>query len=241
VVFEFDTGKVGLVLGDFDGDGLPDLIVPQANGVKLFRNLGTGKFADVTEKAGLANLGARVTCAAWGDVDNDGHLDLVLGCLRGPNRFLRNKGDGTFEDAGDSIGLHHRIFNTQAICLVDLNGDGVLDMVFNNEGQESCVLLCNPEVLVKRTPVTLNLASKLGVMGSRVRVLDSAGKLQASYQVSGGEGRGGQSAPTARFALSPGTYRVEFLLSSGERRARELKVARTHIRDVLDDTTPRAE
>ena len=37
------------------------------------------------------------------------------------------------------------IFNTQAVGLVDLNGDGVLDMVFNNEGQDSCVLLGNPE------------------------------------------------------------------------------------------------
>ena len=40
-----------------------------------------------------------------------------------------------------SIGLHKRIFNTQAICLVDLNGDGILDMVFNNEGQEGVALI----------------------------------------------------------------------------------------------------
>ena len=37
-------------------------------------------------------------------------------------------------------------------------------------------------------------------------------------QVSGGDGRGGQAAPTARFALAPGTYRVEVLFSNGDRR-----------------------
>jgi hypothetical protein len=238
---DYQTGKVGPVFGDFDGDGLPDLIVPQPEGVKLFRNQGKGKFADVTAKAGLDKLNARVACVAWGDVDNDGHLDLVLGCLRGTNRFLRNKADGTFEDASETLGLNQRIFNTQAICLVDLNGDGVLDMVFNNEGQDSCVLLGNPELLGKRTPVTLQLANKLGVTGSRVRVLDRDGKLLASHQVSGGDSRGGQTPSTARFALNPGTYRVELLLSSGERRARELVVASSHVRAVLDEKMPRAE
>jgi hypothetical protein len=238
---DYETGGVGPVFGDFDGDGLPDLFVPQRSGCKLFRNLGSGKFVDVTEKAGLGGIQDHVACAAWGDVDNDGHLDLVLGCLRAPNRFLRNKGDGTFVDASEALGLEQRIFNTQAVCLVDLNGDGVLDMVFNNEGQDSCVLLGNPENVARRTPVTLQLAYTLGLVGSRLRVLDQRGKLLASHDVSGGESRGGQAAPTARFALEPGTYRVELRLSSGERRARDLTVASSHVREVLDEKTPRVE
>ena len=190
--------------------------MPQPDGCKLFRNDGKGHFTDVTEKAGLRLVQGQATCAAWGDVDNDGHLDLVVGCLRGPNRFFRNKGDGTFEDATEAIGLDQRIFNTQAVCLVDLNNDGMLDLVFNNEGQESCVLLGNPEFAKKKTPVTLQLAAKTGVTGSRVEVLDKEGKtLLATYQVSGGDGRGGQAAPTARFALSPGKYRVEVQFSDG--------------------------
>jgi hypothetical protein len=238
---EYETGKMGPVFGDFNGDGRPDLFVPQPRGCKLFRNDGKGKFTDVTREAGLYRFTGRATCAAWGDVDNDGHLDLVVGCLRGPNRFFRNKGDGSFEDASASIGLNTRVFNTQAICLVDLNNDGVLDMVFNNEGQESCVLLGNPEVMAKRTPVTLQLAAKTGVVGSRVRVLDKGGKLLGMHDVSGGEGRGGHAAPTARFALAPGKYRVEVLFSSGEKRGRELVVASNHVRGVLDEKTPKVE
>jgi FG-GAP-like repeat len=237
----FETGRVGPVLGDYNADGRPDLFVPQKDGCKLFKNMGQFKFVDVTAEAGLDKVLGRVTCAAWGDVDNDGKVDLVIGRLRATNLYLRNKGDGTFEDASAKLGLEQRVFNTQAICLVDLNNDGVLDMVFNNEGQESTVLLGNPEVMAKRTPVSLQLAGQLGVTGSRVKVTDSKGTLCGTHNVSGGEGRGGQSWPVARFALEPGTYRVEVLFSGGERRARELVVATNHVRGVLDEKTPQAE
>ncbi|HTU94174.1 MAG TPA: VCBS repeat-containing protein [Gemmataceae bacterium] len=230
----YRAGKVGPVFGDYDNDGRPDLFVPQANGCKLFHNDGGGRFSDVTDKTGLKSLTSRATCAAWGDMDNDGNLDLMVGCLRGPNRFFRNKGDGTFEDATDAIGLGQRIFNTQAVALVDLNNDGVLDVVFNNEGQESCVLLGNREFAAKRTPVTLHVKSKTGVIGSRVEVHDKDGKLQGTSYISGGDGRGGQAVPAARFALRPGKYRVEVLLSNGQRRGKEIVVAASHLLGVVE-------
>jgi hypothetical protein len=238
---EYETGKVGPVFGDYNMDGRPDLFVPQPKGCKLFRNDGKFKFTDVTHETGLYKIAARTNCAAWGDVDSDGHLDLVIGCLRGPNLYLRNKGDGTFEDASKSIGLNLRVFNTQAIGLVDLNNDGVLDMVFNNEGQDPVVLLGNPEVLRKQTPVTLQLAAKLGVTGSKVSVHDQTGKLFGTHQVSGGEARGGQSPPMARFALRPGKYKVEVTFSSGEKRGREIVVASAPVRGVLDESLPKLE
>jgi hypothetical protein len=237
----YQPGKVGPVFADFDNDGYPDLFVPQPDGCKLFRNDGKGHFTDVTAKAGLDKFTGHATCAAWGDVDNDGRLDLVIGCLRGPNRFFRNKGDGTFADASDSIGLNQRVFNSQAVCLVDLNGDGTLDMVFNNEGQESCVLLANPAAVAKRAALTLQVAGPDGVIGSQVRLLDLEGRLRGVCQISGGEGRGGQAAPLARFAVPPGKYRVEVRYSSGVRRGREITVAGTALRGLIGEQTPLLE
>jgi hypothetical protein len=175
------------------------------------------------------------TSAAWGDIHNDGLADLVVGCLRGPNHFFRNLGHGKFEDATEALGLHKHIFNTQAVCLADLNNDGVLDMVFNNEGQESCVLLGNPALVAgKQTPLLIQLTGHSGIVGSRVRLFDKTGKLLAMRDVSGGDGRGGQPSPDIRFTAPAGTYRVELRSSGGVIRASEVAVGTTPVRVTME-------
>jgi hypothetical protein len=239
----YQTGKVGPVFGDFNNDGAPDLIVPQKNGVKLFKNDGKGRFSDVTAKAGdLAKFSGHATSAAWGDLHNNGQLDLVLGCLGSPNRFFRNRGDGTFEDVTPKLGLGQRTFNSQAVALIDINNDGLLDVVFNNEGQEPCIMLTDPGIAGKRLPVMLTIAGKEGVIGSQVGVFDKQGKLLGKQQISGGDGRGGQTSPQARFALEPGTYRVVVRYSSGVVRAQTITVAAgTPFRGRIDEQTPKMD
>lgn len=238
----YAPGKVGPVFGDFDGDGAPDLVIPFKGGIKLLRNDGKGRFTDVTASAGdLAKFTGWATSAAWGDFDNDGHLDLLVGCLRGPNRFFRNKGDGSFEDATEQIGLGQTIFNSQAVALVDINNDGILDMIFNNEGQDSTVLLGSNAVAGKRVPLTLLLGNKAGSIGGLVQIADKAGKLVGSQEISGGDGRGGQHGPFARFALAPGQYRVSLRASSGITQASDITVGSDPIRRKLDDQLPKSE
>lgn len=229
----FDPRRTGPVFGDFDGDGALDLFVPQKDGGKLFKNDGKGKFADVSAKA-IPSTHGWVVSAAWGDFDNDGQPDLILGCFKGPNRFLRNKGDGTFEDATDKVGLEQKIFNTQAIAVGDFNNDGVLDFAFNNEGQDSCLLMGHTNMLGKKTPIALRLLGNDGVIGSRVRVLTKDGKQLASQQISGGDGRGGQQSPVARFVLEPGAYDVEVRYSSGTVRTTPVTVGPDPVRTSID-------
>ena len=144
----YRCGGIVPAFGDIDGDGDVDLFVPQAGQSKLYRNDGKGAFTDITSAAGaLAKPIGRATCAVWTDFNNRGRLDLLVGCLKGPNRYFRNEGAGAFSDAGETIGLYRRIFNTRAVSVLDLNKDGVLDVVFNNEGQKSTVLLGDPSRL----------------------------------------------------------------------------------------------
>ena len=72
----------GVAVGDYDGDGYPDLYLTAYGGNRLFRNIhGSGKFEDTTTRAGVGDLdgGKRYSLsAAWGDFDRDGRLDLFV-------------------------------------------------------------------------------------------------------------------------------------------------------------------
>ncbi len=69
---------MGAVVGDYNNDGWPDLLVTCFGGVVLYRNNGDGTFADVTKLAGLAGNSGWATGAAFGDYDRDGWLDLFV-------------------------------------------------------------------------------------------------------------------------------------------------------------------
>jgi len=112
---------------DYDGDGKPDLFLVGAGEGKsrLLHNLGDGKFEDVTEKAGLGNLGAGLGCAA-GDFDSDGHTDLAV-CETGGVRLLHNDGHGKFQDVTEKSGIR-REKGCVAATFVDYDHDGDLDL-----------------------------------------------------------------------------------------------------------------
>jgi len=68
----------GAVVGDYNNDGWPDLLVTCFGGVVLYRNNGNGTFTDVTKEAGLNRDDMWATGAAFGDYDNDGWADLFV-------------------------------------------------------------------------------------------------------------------------------------------------------------------
>jgi len=136
----------GAAVGDYDDDGDLDVYLlgqlDQSNA--LYRNdldLGLKSFTDVTSEAGVGNLGlSRV--AHFVDLDNDGHLDLVLlndddGSGSYPSSTIyRNNGDGTFTDvtAGSNFAPVGLIRCGMAIA--DYDQDGLLDIYVTNWSQE---------------------------------------------------------------------------------------------------------
>jgi hypothetical protein len=129
----------GLCWLDYDADGWPDLYVVQSGdlepgaqslpGSKLFRNLGDGRFEDVTQKAGVSGHGYGMGCTA-GDYDGDGRVDLYVTCY-GPNILYRNQGDGTFRDVTQEAGVGDRGWSSSA-GFIDVEPDGDLDLFVVN-------------------------------------------------------------------------------------------------------------
>lgn len=120
----------GVAVLDLEKDGDEDLFV--ADGVRsiLYANDGTGRFTDVTGRAGLARSaaeGIRATGVASGDLDGDGFPDLVVTDAFGPTRLFSNRRDGTFEETTASSGVATK-GSTRSAALADVDSDGDLDL-----------------------------------------------------------------------------------------------------------------
>lgn len=123
----------GAAFLDFDGDGRLDLLLgTESVRPTLYRNRGDGTFEDVTIAAGIPELPipSRFMGFAVGDYDGDGDPDVYL-VARGPNRLLRNEGDGTFTEVTDLAGVGDPSWSVAA-AFGDFDGDGDLDLYVGN-------------------------------------------------------------------------------------------------------------
>jgi hypothetical protein len=130
----------GASWGDFDADGLPDLyITNHLKSAQLYRNLGEGRFVDVTDKYMTpGETGGDKHGALWADFNNDGNQDLVqlTGAGRGvgaePKRLFRNDGN-RFTEIGESSGVSNPYGRTRMPLWIDANHDGKLDLFHGAE------------------------------------------------------------------------------------------------------------
>jgi hypothetical protein len=130
----YDHGN-GIAAADVDGDGRPDLFfVNQAGGSELWKNLGDGRFRDVTAEAGLRVDGRIGVAASFGDADDDGDQDLFVTTVRGGNLLFENDGRGRFRDVTAAAGVALAAHSSGSFFL-DYDGDGRTDLFVCNVGR----------------------------------------------------------------------------------------------------------
>ncbi len=129
----YDHGG-GLCAADVDGDGQPDLyFVTQLGTNQLWKNVGNGKFVDITATSGLTMPDEIAVGCAFADIDNDGDPDLFVTTVRHGNRLFENMGHGTFRDITASAGVGY-VGHSAGAVFFDYDGDGLLDLFVTNVG-----------------------------------------------------------------------------------------------------------
>jgi hypothetical protein len=136
-----------LIWVDYDNDGDKDLyITSNISANKLYRN-DNGSFADVSNSAGLSSSVTETYGACWGDINNDGWLDLYeanqLNFGAGYNTLYLSDGNGSFTDITTSANAGDSIRYAFAPAFLDYDKDGYQDIFVANDRLAPTTLLKN--------------------------------------------------------------------------------------------------
>jgi len=136
---KYSTRGPGACFLDYDNDGKIDIFLPDdgtQGGMSLFRNLGNGKFEDLTERAGLDPALHGVGCTA-GDYDNDGFTDLAV-TIDGHVRLFHNEKNGRFKDVTQEAGISDH-GSSYGLTFIDYDHDGDIDLFVLQTGKGQAI------------------------------------------------------------------------------------------------------
>ncbi len=134
IAAHYDHGN-GIAVADVNGDGLLDMYLTSQLGANaLLRNLGNGKFENVTAAAGVGLAEHIGVTASFADYDNDGDPDLFVTNVRTGNVLFRNEGNWKFTDVSAEAGVDY-VGHSSAAVFFDFDKDGLLDLFVTNVGK----------------------------------------------------------------------------------------------------------
>ncbi len=148
--------SMGVTVGDYNNDGFPDIFISNNGENTLYKNNGNGTFSDSTKDAKIGGGKSCSVGAVWLDYDNDGFLDLYVGNYLNfdpeykyyyapdgfpgplaydsqPDFLYRNKGDGTFEDVSEAMGIIDIDGRAMGVGAADYDDDGFVDIYVAND------------------------------------------------------------------------------------------------------------
>ncbi len=123
-----NDGDQDLFLANSSGEG-PETINPLYSKNILYRNNGDGTFTDISKESGV-DIQTNSRGATFGDMENDGDLDIYVTNSRNESLILINNGRGVFAESHTKTG--GSVYYGHGCALGDLDGDGDLDMVVGN-------------------------------------------------------------------------------------------------------------
>ncbi|MCB9761225.1 MAG: CRTAC1 family protein [Alphaproteobacteria bacterium] len=118
----------GVAVEDVDGDGHPDILLPDKNGGRLYMGQGDRTWTDETEARWRIPEGSNNVTVSFADVDGDGDPDALSLGGGETMRLLLNDGGGVFTDATEGAGFSPQVRLSVAASWGDIDGDGDLDL-----------------------------------------------------------------------------------------------------------------
>ncbi|MFN6176661.1 MAG: FG-GAP-like repeat-containing protein [Flavobacteriales bacterium] len=156
-------GNYGSIWTDIDGDGDVDMFIAKCRGGnqvtstdQFHRNNGDGTFTEVAAQYNLANF-TQTWSAAWGDFDNDGDMDVMVGASSfsaGGHKLMRNDGN-TFTDVTAGSGYDTFTGTNIEHITHDFNNDGYLDIM----GGGNTIMMNNGDMTFTPNPVGFDVGA----------------------------------------------------------------------------------